>query len=318
MNNTFSTILNKHEADDNKQANKEELIMSAMKEEFANSEEIFALAKKLSISLQDVMAGKITNFPITPIRQSDKFYIKKHTESQIPYFHYHNFYEIIYVHRGKSRQIFKNGSNILLTEGQCLLLFPSSIHLIERSKPSDIILKIVIPSPLFEQIGSKFFNNIHQDSILFKKVSITARFAILKLLEEQSHNTKFKDLIIQSYLTLIFIELVSSQNFDLAIETMLNDYFNENIKTANLVEFALSQNYNPNYMGRLIKKKTGQSFSKMLNLFRLTRAQKLLTDTDLTIEEISYELGYSSPSGLYRLFYATFGIKPNEYRNLLK
>ena len=95
-------------------------------------------------------------------------------------------------------------------------------------------------------------------------MSETAEFAILKLLQEQSCDAQFKDLIIQSYLTIIFTELVNMQKYDIAIETMLNDYFDKNIKTASLSELAATQNYNTYYISRLIKNRTGKSFSEGL------------------------------------------------------
>lgn len=319
MNNTFSTILNKHETDDNRQANIEEFITAAIEKEFANGKEILDTAGLLSISVKDFMSGKITDFPIIPIRQSDEFYIKKHTESQVPYFHSHKFYELIYVHRGKCIQQFKDGSKLCLNKGQCVLLFPNAIHKIEKSKRSDIILKFVIPCSLFKQTGSKILSDrLFETTILFENVSETAEFAILKLLQEQSCNAKFKDLIFQSYLTIIFTELVNMQRHDIAIETMLNDYFDKNIKTASLSEFATTQNYNANYISRLIKSRTGKSFSELLSLYRINRAKHLLTESNLTIEDIAFEVGYSNTSGLYKQFFSILGMKPSEYRNILK
>ncbi len=319
MNDTFLTILANHEVDDNKQSNTESLFIEALKKEFINAREILDTAKSLSISVKDFMSGKITDFPIIPIRQSDEFYIKKHTESQVPYFHSHKFYELIYVHRGKCLQQFKDGSKLCLIKGQCILLCPNAVHKIEKSNRSDIILKFVIPCGLFKQTGGKVLRDrLSEPTILFDNVSETSEFAILKLLQEQSCNARFQDLIIQSYLTIVFTELVKMQKYDFAIETMLNDYFDKNIKTASLAEFAVTQNYNANYISRLIKNRTGKSFSELLSLYRINRAKQLLTENNLTIEDIAFEVGYSNTSGLYKQFFSILGMKPSEYRNTLK
>lgn len=319
MNNTFFTILNKHEADDNRQANAEELITAAIEREFANGKEILHTAKSLSISVKDFMQGKITDFPIIPVRQSDEFYIKKHTESQVPYYHCHRFYELIYVNRGKCLQQFRDGSELCLTKGQCLLICPNAVHKIEKSNRSDIILKFVIPCNIFKQTGGKVISNrLSESTILFVTVSETAEFAMLKLLQEQFRNVQFKDLIVQSYLAIIFTELVNSQKNDIALQALLNDYFDKNMKTATLAEFAATQNYNANYISRLIKIGTGKSFSELLSLYRINRAKQLLTESNLTIEDIAFEVGYSNTSGLYKQFFSILGMKPSEYRNTLK
>lgn len=319
MQESFSTILNRHEADDRRQANEERLIKAAIKREFANGKEISETADRLKISVKDFIEGKISDFPVIPVRQSDGFYVKKHTESQIPYYHSHKFYELIYVHRGKCLQRFKDGSALCLTAGQCLLLLPNAVHLIEKSKSSDVILKFVIPCNLFDETGGKVLGNrLSGATIFFDYVSENAEFAMLKLLQEQYGNVQFRDLIIQSYLTIIFSELVNSQKCDIAIETMLEGYFEENIKTASLSEFAARQNYNVNYVSRLIKNRTEKSFSELLSLFRINRAKKLLTESALTIEDIAFAVGYSNASGFYKKFFSALGMKPSDYRNILK
>jgi len=319
MNDTFSTILNKHESDDKRQADTEKLFLAAIKNEFANSEEIFDAVEQSNLSVRDFLAGRVKEFPVLPIRQSDNFYIKKHTESQMPYFHSHTFYELIYVHRGKCVQRFNDGTELLLTAGGCLLVFPSCVHKIEKCNSSDIILKFVIPANIFDSTGGRIIENcVGRSKILFENVTESAEFAILKLLQEQSSKNKYNNLLIQSYLTIIFAELADTNKTDIAIETKLDEYFGENIKMASLADFAAKQNYNSDYIGRLIKNKTGKSFSELFAAYRIARAKQLLVESNLTIENIAYEIGYSNTSGFYKQFFSVVGIKPNEYRNLLK
>lgn len=91
MNELFSAILNRHEADDDAQIREEARILTAIRREFSNSEELLKEAKMRHITIRDVKEGRAADFPITPVRQSEEFYLKKHTESQIPYFHGHRF-----------------------------------------------------------------------------------------------------------------------------------------------------------------------------------------------------------------------------------
>lgn len=319
MNDFFLTILNGHESDDDRQAAIESLLLAAMRREFSNSKEIFEAAKDMSLTVRDLMAGRITDFPILPIRQSDAFYCKKHTKSQIPYFHGHLFYELLFVHRGKCFQQFEDGSRLCLTKGQCFLLCPNAVHKIERSDSSDVVLKLVIPCELFKQTGEGVLGDLLlKGRILFDKVSETAEYAILKLLREQSRKDRYKDGLIRSYLTILFTELATTQPSDYAIEALLNDYFEKNGKNATLSEFAKAQSYHVNYLSRLIKKRTGKSFSELLRLYRMHRAKRLLTESDLSIEAIAFEVGYASASGFYRQFFSSLGMTPAEYRNRLK
>lgn len=70
----------------------------------------------------------------------------------------------------------------------------------------------------------------------------------------------------------------------------------------------------PNYFGDLVKKETGKTAQEYIQLAVIGRIKELLTETDKTISEIAYDLGFSYPHHLSRIFKKVVGITPNEYR----
>ncbi len=68
------------------------------------------------------------------------------------------------------------------------------------------------------------------------------------------------------------------------------------------------------YIMRLFKTYTGDTVTHYINLSKLTYAQRLLRETDLTIEEIAYELGFCGGYYFCRLHKKFFGLTPSEYR----
>ena len=72
---------------------------------------------------------------------------------------------------------------------------------------------------------------------------------------------------------------------------------------------------NPNYLSGYIKKNTGKTFKELIQEQRMNLAVKLLENSDLTISEISQQVGYENVSFFYKLFNETFGISPATYRN---
>jgi AraC family transcriptional regulator, transcriptional activator for feuABC-ybbA operon len=58
----------------------------------------------------------------------------------------------------------------------------------------------------------------------------------------------------------------------------------------------------PRQMNRLLKKKFNMTFHEYLLQHRLQNAKKLLEDTDLSIEEVAYEAGFSSHFYMYQVF----------------
>ncbi len=62
----------------------------------------------------------------------------------------------------------------------------------------------------------------------------------------------------------------------------------------NITTLADITHFNHVYLGRLFKKRAGKSFNDYLSDKRITLAKKLLTNTELSISEISYAVGFGS------------------------
>lgn len=151
MEGTFAAILGRQEREDAAAAHSEAALRQAVCHEFLNGEELLAAC---GLCLTDFFAAERTALPAVPIRTAAKFSIKKHTASQRPYRHGHDFYELICVHGGCCRQRVGDAP-LLLTQGQCCLLAPGAEHEMERCGRGDVILKLVIPPPLFAAAGGK-------------------------------------------------------------------------------------------------------------------------------------------------------------------
>jgi TolB-like protein/AraC-like DNA-binding protein/Tfp pilus assembly protein PilF len=63
---------------------------------------------------------------------------------------------------------------------------------------------------------------------------------------------------------------------------------------------------------RNIKKETGQSASQFIRSIRLEEAAKLLKESSLTVSEVSYQVGFNSPSYFIRCFREEYGHPPGE------
>ena len=65
---------------------------------------------------------------------------------------------------------------------------------------------------------------------------------------------------------------------------------------------------------RAFKERYGQTFITYLNSIRVKNAAELLRNNNLSITEIAYFVGYGSVVHFDRVFRATYGIPPREYR----
>lgn len=64
---------------------------------------------------------------------------------------------------------------------------------------------------------------------------------------------------------------------------------------------------------RKMQKETGKTASKFIRDIRLEKSIEFLTQSELTISEISYEVGFNSTSYFIKCFKEEFGVSPGEY-----
>lgn len=95
----------------------------------------------------------------------------------------------------------------------------------------------------------------------------------------------------------------------------IKENFTENNLTLNLIAEKL--HISQSYLTRIIKQKTGVSFTDYLNKLRINMAIKLLLDNNrnYTINDIANMVGYSSQHYFSRAFKNYIGLSPNQYRN---
>jgi AraC-like DNA-binding protein len=103
-------------------------------------------------------------------------------------------------------------------------------------------------------------------------------------------------------------------------EDLLNGYFSSEkpqlIGLPSVAYFANELHLSANYFGDLIKKETGQSAKEYVQGKIIEVAKNKVFESDRTVNEIAYELGFKYPQHFSRLFKQRVGCTPNEYRNL--
>ena len=100
---------------------------------------------------------------------------------------------------------------------------------------------------------------------------------------------------------------------DIVLKTAMQ-YIDDNYKTATLSELANNLSISLSTLSRSIKTSTGHTFTELLQKKRFQMAMTLMCDTDLSINEIIWAVGYESNSYFYRTFKSKYNISPKEYR----
>ena len=72
----------------------------------------------------------------------------------------------------------------------------------------------------------------------------------------------------------------------------------------------------PNYFGDLVKKETGKSPQEYIQNKIIDLAKERIMGSEMTVNQIAYELGFQYPQHFTRIFKKKVGCTPSEYRKL--
>ncbi|TCN25366.1 AraC family transcriptional regulator [Mesobacillus foraminis] len=267
------------------------------------------------------------------------FISKHHRFADMP-LHLHSFIEINYVYSGTCKQNI-NGKEVTLTRGQVCLLDKDVPHGIPALGEDDILINIIMKKETFSHsfighlgntgIVSNFLANAvsenqrHDHYILFHSQDNEHLQSIIEnMMCEFFGDRDYSYEMVKFYLPVMFTELMRvyqlDKNFEMtrlsgrATIIELLHYIEEHYKDCSLTSLAEKFSFNPNYLGNMLKERTGMTFLELVQMQRMIRASALLKNTNRGIDDIAFEVGYESSSFFHRKFKSHFGCTPNQFR----
>ncbi|KAB2814005.1 AraC family transcriptional regulator [Phaeocystidibacter luteus] len=106
-----------------------------------------------------------------------------------------------------------------------------------------------------------------------------------------------------------FIRIVSK------LKSLAHTHAQKNLKVS---DFAELMNLSPNHLNKAVKAITTNSASQLIDEVKMIESKYLLYQSDLSISEISFEMGFSDPSYFTRFFKKKEGIAPSEFRKMIE
>lgn len=253
--------------------------------------------------------------------------------------HTHDFLEIVYNLGGRSVH-YVNDEAYPIGPGDALFINYGSTHrfeVLEKTKYVDIIIKPQFISESLMGVENAFalldlenfrdFSEIVDRNSRFMNFSGAERKQIEDLIfwahDEQETTKPGSELVIRSIfntlLTLVFRKMALPMKTENAFGAGLLDYIKAHCSEPLTMErIAAKNNYNPAYFSRLFKKFTGHTFTEYLTDCRLELALELLRDTELKVDEVALESGFSDRTKFYKIFSERIGTTPLKYRKSKK
>ncbi len=245
----------------------------------------------------------------------------------------------MYVYGGEMVTIIDD-QEIVIKQGELLLLNQNIEHAIKYTNENDIIFNFIIKPEFLEflsgmaeeqnEVFSFIFDALYSydnkgEYLIFKvsnnEIVRNHIEAIITNIYQQQLNHSFTlKLLVGLLLTELMnnphlIETYESNNYNKLVVISILKYITLNYQEGSLSVLA-KQIHQPDYkICKLIKEHTGSTFKQLIQEERLKAAANLLKTTSLPIVEIMQEVGYENITYFYKIFKEKFKITPSIYRN---
>ncbi|WP_299121005.1 AraC family transcriptional regulator [uncultured Winogradskyella sp.] len=254
-----------------------------------------------------------------------------------PFWHFHPEIELVYVNKGRGKRHI--GNHLSYFNNSQLLLIGSNLPHNGFTDRLTINGSETLVQFKPEFLGEHFFDIPEMGKInqLFERSKKGILFGVKtkqKLgpkIEKLNEKEGFKKILI---LLEILHGLAKSEDYSLlnadgfAFETEPQDsakidivfkHVNENFKEhISLDEIAEKVSMTVPAFCRYFKKVTGKTFTKLVNEYRIVHATKLLSESQMSITDVSFECGFNNFSHFNKLFKEFAGKSASKYRGELK
>lgn len=245
--------------------------------------------------------------------------------------HWHNSIEIIYVLKG-SLQIKIDTDSFILNEREVEIINSDESHEIQSLEDNKVLIFNI--DPFFFEKYYKDINNIFfytnsndtedQNGSEYEELKTLLSQMLCEYVQKlEDYDEEIEELLITllyhlvnnfHYLTYEKEELKEKTD-QLARYHRISKYiYNNYNNNITLQEIAKKEFLSTHYLSHEIKYATGYSFTDLINLTRIEESIKLLLDSDMSISEISDEIGFSHVRYFNKNFKYYFGCTPLQYR----
>ena len=203
------------------------------------------------------------------------------------------------------------------------------VYVFDRMKQDDIMSA----KEGFEEIYERMVKDSNMDYLAIKNamlgfiVGLSKRWysytgdyynVMSSILEANSEEDLFE--CAYKYLNEIVIQISSdNQNKEKNLVKIAEDFIEENYaEDITLDDIAKEVNLSANYFSRIFKECTGVNFSDRLLSYRMEKAKQILRETNYSIKDVAFMVGYYDPNYFTKLFKKYTGITSREYRRKIE
>lgn len=253
--------------------------------------------------------------------------------------HTHDFVEFVYIMGGKCTHIVDSVAYPACA-GDVIFINYGSEHIIKTKDSVDYVDIMIKPAYISESLVNsenafsllnlagfnEFANIINVENRLVhfsgeerKKIDMIIKLA----LEENNGVIPGASVVLKSIINALLIMIFRKMSLPmysrLSVDNHLLSYIKNNC-SGNISTGRIAQRcgYSEAYFCRLFKEFTGNNFSSYIADCRIDKAKELLRKTDMLVEDIIYDCGFTNRTRFFKVFVQKVGTTPNKYRKMSK
>lgn len=259
--------------------------------------------------------------------------------------HSHEYMELFYIVDGEYRQKILD-SEFTFTKGELCLIDRNCLHQEILDGTSATILFLGITPSIFDEItksgtGAEGMAGFLNTALLKQKnVQQYLHFrprletdslmeeTLFALLEELTRNDAASPIICRGLLLRLFGLLSTDYEFSLSKKVKkemnwilleeISAFIQDHLQDISIRMLSERFHFQDDYFNRLLKNYTGKTYTEFLQALRLERAEVLLRETNISVEEIAREIGYHNKGYFYKIFAERYRLTPAQFRKKLK
>lgn len=251
--------------------------------------------------------------------------------------HWHEHIELLAmpIQASSTATIWLNQENYCLYPGDWLVIWSGDLHEIKTNAKKELIgLQIPITQIQSQpdlMSYSKFYRHVHYLAYLeHEQVSEQMHWQLNQMFTLRTEKGEFYRLEMMICFYELFMDLCRLLGKTFSTQTQEKEGMtkNENIlrdacnyiidhcdESLSLPVIADRYGFSTYYFSRIFKQYTGYGFIDYVTTQRINYAQQLLADTNQSITNICYQIGFHSISSFNRAFRKLTGCSPREYRS---
>ena len=252
--------------------------------------------------------------------------------------HTHNYIEVIYMCSGSTHHVI-NGEDVILKQGELLFLSRNAVQEIYPASESDIAVNFIV-LPEFFEYGLNMMEpeeNLLRSFVIdcLRGENVAAGYLHFKVADVLPVQNLVENLIWtiwnsqpnrrrtnQATMGLLFLQLMNCMD---KLETDENagqqklmiavlSYIENHYRDGELTLLAESLHYDVYWLSREIKRRTGKTYTELVQAKRMSQAAFLLASTSMSVVDVAASVGYDNVSYFHRIFQKKFGVTPRTYR----